>query len=62
MPEFRVIVELKDVALGDAESIAQDIYDSHASTLDPGDLTVSVSQHLGGKPPWFDTGFEPEDE
>ncbi|MFL5861123.1 MAG: hypothetical protein ACJ780_10120 [Solirubrobacteraceae bacterium] len=60
MPDFRVIVELKDVALGDAESIAQDIYDSHASTLDPGDLTVSVSQHLGGN--WFDTGYEPTDE
>jgi len=59
MPDFRIRVDVKDVARGDAEKIAQDIWDREADTLDPGDLTVSILE-VSPQGAQFDTNWEPD--
>jgi hypothetical protein len=58
MPDYRIIVTMKDVAMGDAESVAQDTWDEQATTLDEGDFIVEI-QRTEGPGRWFDTDWEP---
>lgn len=59
MPDFVIRVKLKDVAEGDATTMAQDIWDREVDTLDEGDLVVEVLRvDLSGAQ--FDTGWEPQ--
>jgi hypothetical protein len=48
-PDYRIVIELRDVAEGDATTIAQDIYDTYADDLDAklGDFEMSISKVEG---------------
>lgn len=62
MPDFRLIIDIKDVAEGDATSLAQAIWDENAESFDAslGDFQVSVQKVSDGAAT-FDTGWEPVD-
>ncbi len=49
MPNFRITIDVKDVAGGDVDMLAQDILDEHGANFDAdnGDFTVVVSQKVG---------------
>lgn len=48
-PDYRIVIELRDVAVGDATSLAQDIWDNHAIGFDAkaGDFEVNISKVEG---------------
>ena len=60
MADFRLIIDIKDVTEGDAEGVAQDIWDTHANDLDAalGDFKVRLLEVKGGGVQ-FDTNWEP---
>jgi hypothetical protein len=49
MPNFRITIDVKDVAGGDVDMLAQDILDEHGMNFDAskGDFTIIVSQKVG---------------
>lgn len=49
MPDFRITIDVKDVAGGDIDALADDISATHGDDFDAaqGDFTVSVSQKVG---------------
>lgn len=55
-PVYVIFVTLKDVARGDATSLAQKIWDENSEELDAeqGDFAVSISSD------GFDIGWEPQ--
>jgi hypothetical protein len=59
MPDFRIIIDIKDVTDGDAEGVAQDIWDTHANDLDAklGDFKVRLLSVQSGAQ--FDTNWQP---
>lgn len=46
MDEFTITITLRNVAAGDAETVAQDIWDRHAEDLDAarGDFELRISR------------------
>lgn len=60
-PDFRVTIELRDVAVGDAVSLAQDVWDTHANNFDAklGDFEITVVKVNG--PHAFDVDWEPNE-
>ncbi len=46
MPDFRLIIDIKDVTLGDVEGLAQDIHDVHGAGFDAplGDFEISLRE------------------
>lgn len=55
MPDYILTITIKDVAEGDATTVAQEIWDTHADGLDAarGDFTIGVSQMTdGGRNSW----------
>lgn len=60
MPDFRLKVTIRDVAEGDATDVAQDIWDTHAESLDAsrGDFMIEVLR-VEPSGAQFDTGWEP---
>jgi hypothetical protein len=60
VPNYRIIIDINDVAEGDAEDVAQQLWDDHAEALDAklGDFKVVIYKANGGL---FDTGWEPKE-
>ena len=58
MKEYRIIIRMRDVAEGDATSLAQKIWDEEAEGMDTGDFDISVAEYSAGTQ--FDTGWEPD--
>jgi hypothetical protein len=48
-PDYRIVIELRDVAEGDATSLAQDVWDNHAVGFDAaaGDFEVTITKVEG---------------
>jgi hypothetical protein len=61
MPDFRLIIDVKDVADADASDLAQRIWDEHAEDLDAklGDFSINVLRFGPGSRLTFDTSWEP---
>lgn len=61
MPNFRITIDIKDVAEGDATDVAQEIWNTHAESLDAsrGDFKIRVArvERVGAQ---FDIGWEPD--
>jgi hypothetical protein len=49
MPDYRIIIDIKDVTEGDATYVADSIWNNHAADLDAklGDFAMQVSQVSG---------------
>lgn len=62
MPDFRIVIEMKDVAMGDAEDAAQSVWDEFAEPLDAasGEFAVSI-RRVEPSGAQFDTGWEPRE-
>lgn len=60
MPDFRIIIDIKGVAFGDAESVAQDTWDRECETVDPGDFKVRIVR-VDPSGAQFDTDWEPRE-
>ena len=60
-PDYRILIELRDVAMGDCESLAQDIWDNHAVGFDAqaGDFDISIIKVDGNFS--SDTNWEPRE-
>lgn len=60
MPDYRITIDIKDVADGDVNDLAQDIWDSHAEGLDAsrGDFKLRVMR-VEGRGAQFDLDWEP---
>jgi len=62
MPDYRIIIDIKDVTDGDVNDVAQQIYDEHAESLDAklGDFIMQVNVVQGSTE--FVTDWVPEVE
>ena len=49
MPDFRVTIEIKDVARGDIRSFVNSVFDDHGADFDAGrgDFEIHVSERQG---------------
>lgn len=61
MPDFRIVIDVKDVALGDVIGLAGDIWNVHANDLDAhlGDFKLSVVKVNGDHA--FDVDWKPDE-
>jgi hypothetical protein len=59
--DYRITIEVKNVADGDVETIAQEVWDKYAEDYDAnrGEFDVSVSRRENNS--HFDTGWTPEE-
>jgi hypothetical protein len=63
MTDYVVEIRLKNVAEGDAKSLAQDVYDTHGEEFDAarGEFEVTISKHEYPGGPGFDVDWDPDD-
>jgi len=49
MPNFRIVIDINDVAEGDATTLAQQIHDQHGESFDAslGDFKINVARISG---------------
>jgi hypothetical protein len=65
MTTFRIVIEMDNVAKGDATTLAQEIWDENAEDMDAdlGEFRMQVqrgNEHAVGS--WFDTDWVPDSE
>ena len=62
MADFRVTIEVKDVAKGDIKGLVEDILDAHGDNFDAqvGDFVVSTSVQEAGS--YFPYNWEDDEE
>jgi hypothetical protein len=59
-PDFRIVIDLKDVTEGDVTTLAQQIWDKEADSFDAslGDFEMTIRK-VSPEGAQFDTGWEP---
>jgi hypothetical protein len=60
MPDFRIVIDAKDVALGDVLSLANDIWEDYAESFDAtsGDFKLKIVKVNGDHA--FDVDWKPD--